>query len=126
MNTLNGLAYVANSEGSVSVIASQISPRSLTPGSLFTPGDNIVLDFGQPVITTSLQFELSPTLPFTVTWSPAADRAIISHDPLASGMRYTLHVLPGGQAVSGLAVMEKSFDYLYLPFHLFLSLIVRS
>ncbi len=123
MNTVNGLAYVANWGGSVSVIGSQIVPRSLTLGALFTPGDNIVLDFGRPVITTSLQFEISPTLPLTVTWSSTSDLATISHAPLATGTRYTLHVLPGGQAASGLGVAEWWFDYAYYPFHFFLPLI---
>ena len=82
-----------------------------------------VIDFGEPVIPTSLQFEITPSVPFTVTWSPTADRATIGHDPLTIGTHYTPHVLPGGQAVSGLGVAEWGFVYAYYPFHFFLPLI---
>jgi DNA-binding beta-propeller fold protein YncE len=126
VNPVNGLAYVPiPGDGCVSILGNMLVPGSLTPSLLDSASEDLLIDFLKPVLTSTVPFSISPSVPFTVTWSPASDLATISHAPLAIGTRYTLHVLPGGQAVSGLGVAEWKFVYAYYPFHFFLPLIEK-
>ncbi len=111
---------------------------SSSSGVLTSPADPIVVTFGEPVMTSTIQFELSPAVPFTVTWdaslragrqaatyAAAYARATLTHDPFQSGTSYTLHLLPGGQTVSGIPVTEQSFRYIYLPYRRYLPAVAR-
>jgi YVTN family beta-propeller protein len=121
-----GLVYVTNHSGeSVSIIQELVVPVSLTPYVLDEPASNLVIDFGEPVVTSTIRFQITPSLPFTVTWSPTSDRAIISPAHFTIGTHYTLYLLPAGQATSGLAVLAQGFEYIYLPVHLFLPILGR-
>jgi hypothetical protein len=104
----------------ISILGLRVVPDSVTPGGLFSVTDDLIIDFGEPIVTSTIRFAISPTVPFTVTWSPESDRATIAHATFEVGASYRLNVLPGGRAASGLTVAEKSFDYIYLPFHMFL------
>jgi hypothetical protein len=104
-------------------------PLPITPPKLASPTEGIVIDFSVPVITSTIHFAISPTVHFTVTWSArqqisrqaaSTDRVTISHAPFATGVSYALHILPGGQAESGIPVAERTFGFAYYRYRIFL------
>jgi DNA-binding beta-propeller fold protein YncE len=116
-NPDTGLVYVANDlDQNVTVIQDLIVPRVQTLSSLFTPDDDLAICFSGAVLTSTINFQLEPTLPFAVDWSPEADCATISHATFQMNRPYTLSVKPGGQSPAGLVVVAKDFTFRYYPY----------
>jgi YVTN family beta-propeller protein len=121
------LAYIPNYDGqSLSILQEPIVPRSITPSFLATASDDLVIDFDEPVITSTVQFVISPTLDFTVTWNGALQRAMISHTSFQSGTHYALSVLSGGVNATAIPITPISFDYVYYPYKTLLLLIFKN
>ena len=136
VNPLTGLTYVAG--GKLTVIGDLVVPKSHTGSLLSSPTDDIVIDFGDDVVTSTVQFEISPTVSFNVTWGASvamptsqtatgsSSRATLSHAPFALGVNYAVHVLPGGQTVSGVPVAEQVFSFTVSANKLWLPLVLRN
>ena len=63
--------------------------------------DTVVFAFGQPVLTPTVQFDITPTLNHTATWTAAADRLLIALDAAQPTTFYQLQFTPGARAESG-------------------------
>ncbi len=135
VNPANQLIYVTNGKGgSVSVIQ-ELIVAAMTDDALTSSAQNIKLDFGEPVVTSTIHFAISPTLRFTVTWGTGISQqssmqaaayryATITHDPFISGVTYALQIQPGGQSVAGVPVVAQSFRLVYWPYRRYLPLAV--
>ena len=110
---------------------------ALVSGVLISPGDPIRINFGTPVITSTIHFEINPTFNFTLTWDApttlqsnepvtGASSATITHTPFQTGVVYTLHLLPGGQAVSGLPVAEASYSIAYWRYRYYMPVTAKN
>ncbi len=127
INPATRLIYVTNfMSNSVSVIKEGILPSSPTPYGLASLDEDIVIDFEEAVLTSTVSFEIIPNLPLTVTWSLEENRAVLSHAPLLTSTIYQVRVLPGGESLSGLPVFVRSFDFVYYPNRLYVPLIRKS
>ena len=121
------LAYVANYNGqSISILQEPIIPSSITPPLVDTAMADLVIDFGEEVVTSTVQFNISPTVSFTVTWDMVQQRTTISHTPFQPGVHYTLSVLSSGLTVSNIPIADISFNYTYYPYRVFLTLMAKN
>ena len=109
-------AYVANSgSNAVSVLELGVFAEAETAAVLLSPTEDLSIDFGVPVVTSTIQFEISPTVNYTITWNAEATQAVISHPAFQDGVFYRLRLLPGGEAVSGYKVLERQWAFVYKP-----------
>jgi hypothetical protein len=127
----NKLAYIASyDDQSIAILQEPVMPRSLTPRLLDAPDQDIVIEFDAPVVTATIQFEISPAPGLTVMWGEPTKptgwpvRAAIAHAPFEQGCGYTLRVLPGGASASGIPVAARSFNFVY-PFRMWLPLVSK-
>jgi YVTN family beta-propeller protein len=113
INPNSNLVYVSNYFGqSITILQEPIIVRSLTPHFLSASDENFVLEFSEPVITCSIQFVITPSINFTVTWdNSSTTRLSISHEPVLQGHPMVLQVLPGGAAPSHIPVASPTFNY---------------
>jgi DNA-binding beta-propeller fold protein YncE len=127
INPTRGRVYVANlADYTVSVIQEPIVPKSLTPPVLSSSSVDIVIDFSEPVVTSTIQFTVSPAIPISVTWSALRDRAIIQHGPFEPNAEYTARVLSGGQTLSGAGILDRDFTFIYYPYRAFLPTALKN
>ncbi len=127
VNPATGLVYVTNFvSNSVSVIREGITPSSPTPSALSSPEEDMVINFEEAVLTPTVSFEIAPSLPLTVTWSSGENQVMLSHAALPTSIVYQVRVLPGGESLSGLPVLARSFNFVYYPNRIYVPLIRKS
>jgi PKD repeat protein len=121
------------------IVAGSPSPQRPTPmtTTLTSPDQPIFVNFDEPVITSTVRFNFTPTVTFTPTWGVAmtaqgmeASQAdlywgvTLDHEPFSETVTYTLHLLPGARTVAGADIPEGIIDtfeyqqpkrYIYLP-----------
>lgn len=119
-------AYLASYDGqSLAILQEPIVPRSLTPFMLDAATTALEIDFEEPIVTSTIQFEISPNVALTVTWDISQQRASVQHAPFQAARKYSLSVLSGGLSASQIPVAEALFEYIYYPYHFFLPLVQK-
>jgi len=128
VNSTNHAVYVgsANTDSLSIFYGDELTLRS-SFARLTGPADTLVIDFGQPVLTATIQFDITPTVNHTATWAAAADRLMIALDAVESTTFYRLQFMPGAHTESGVKlVLPDSVHLIWQPFESFLSLVGRN
>lgn len=102
-----------------------ITPTTITPPTLSAPDQDIVVNFGEPVFTSTIQFEISPTISLAFNWSAESDYITISHTSFTWNVSHTLSVLSGGQTSTGKLVAPENFLFTYVPFRVLLPIVLK-
>jgi PKD repeat protein len=119
--------------------STSITPTTSTSSTLDGPEEDLIVDFADPVITSTIEFTITPTVFFTVTWtretavrmqvaSEVYNCAVIEHAPFERGVDYVLELQPGGKTVAGGDVEPLSFTFTVSEEfeRIFLPLVIRN
>jgi YVTN family beta-propeller protein len=127
VNPVNHAAYVGSSTpDSLSIIYGDELNLQSSLVRLTSPADTVVIDFGQPVLTPTVQFTLTPALNRTITWTTTAEQLMIALDDAQPATFYRLQFKPDAYTVSGLKIVVPDSILLILePFESFLPIVGR-